>query len=290
MQEKKFQKPMTIDEQIINLKKINLVIDDEDYAKQFLNQVSYYRLIKAYSIGLKSTNGKYLDNINFDHIVRLYKFNGKLRQLLFHLFERIEINFRCSISNYFSLKYGLTAYKCPEYFANTNYHSDFLNDINTEISRNSRSPFVRNYTQNYPNGDIPFYALIELFSFGTLSKFYKNLFNTDKKEIAKEYNVGYTYLESWLESISYVRNICAHYGRVYNAILTKRPVLYNQYVEQGINNARIFSIIICLHHILPNDGMWKDFVKNLQNLISYYQDILNMDAIGFPANWLDILK
>ena len=53
---------------------------------------------------------------------------------------------------------------------------------------------------------------IEVFSFGTLSKFYKNMKNVDKKVVAKSFGIGYTYLESWLESISYVRNICAHYG------------------------------------------------------------------------------
>ena len=36
--------------------------------------------------------------------------------------------------------------------------------------------------------------------------------NVDKKVVAKSFGIGYTYLESWLESISYVRNICAHYG------------------------------------------------------------------------------
>lgn len=53
---------------------------------------------------------------------------------------------------------------------------------------------------------MPIYALVEVFSFGTLSKFYKNMLNRDKKAIAKSFGIGYTYLESWLESISYVRN------------------------------------------------------------------------------------
>jgi len=56
-------------------------------------------------------------------------------------------------------------------------------------------------------GDLPIYALVEVFSFGTLSKFYKNMKNEDKKTVAKSFGIGYTYFESWLESISYVRNI-----------------------------------------------------------------------------------
>lgn len=53
MELKKHQVPMTIDEQVENLKELGLVINDEETVKEFLNDVSYFRLIKAYSIGLK---------------------------------------------------------------------------------------------------------------------------------------------------------------------------------------------------------------------------------------------
>ena len=86
---------------------------------------------------------------------------------------------------------------------------------------------------------MPIYALVEVFSFGTLSKFYKNMKNGDKKIVAKSFGVGYTYLESWLESIVYVRNICAHYGRLYNAKLAKTPILYKEYSKAGIRNMRV---------------------------------------------------
>ena len=39
--------------------------------------------------------------------------------------------------------------------------------------------------------------------FHLLSKFYKNMKNPDKKAVAKSFGIGYTYFESWLESISY---------------------------------------------------------------------------------------
>jgi len=54
---KHHQSPLNIDEQIANLKSINLIIEDEYSAKKFLNDVSYFRFIKAYSLGLKPKNG-----------------------------------------------------------------------------------------------------------------------------------------------------------------------------------------------------------------------------------------
>lgn len=131
-------------------------------------------------------------------------------------------------------------------FENTNYHKLFIEDIREEVKRNSKAPFVKNFRENYEGGELPIYALVEIFSFGILSKFYKNMKNADKKEVAKEFGVGYTYLESWLESISYVRNICAHYGRLYNAKLSKTPRIYNQYRETGIGSNRIFGVVLCM--------------------------------------------
>ena len=61
---------------------------------------------------------------------------------------------------------------------------------------------------------------------------YKNMENEDKKEIAKEFDVDYIYLESWIENLSYARNICANYGRLYGAKLTKTPKLYREYLNQ----------------------------------------------------------
>lgn len=42
---KQHQQPMTIDEQIDNLKNIGLTVEDEEYAKRILNDISYFRLI-----------------------------------------------------------------------------------------------------------------------------------------------------------------------------------------------------------------------------------------------------
>lgn len=124
----------------------------------FLNDVSYFRFIKAYSLGFKSKNGPYHDGVTFEQLVELYLFNANFRQLLFAQIEKVEINLRCRILNYFSSMYGVLGYKNSSYFSNTNYHAAFLIDINNEISRNKRAPFIKNFQTNYENGDIPFYA------------------------------------------------------------------------------------------------------------------------------------
>ena len=184
MERKKHQEALTVKEQIENLKSLNLIIKDEYLATQFLNDVSYFRFIKAYSLSLKPKNGNYYDGVTFEQLVELYLFNANFRQLLFAQIEKVEINLRCRISNYFSSTYGVLGYKNVSNFANANYHTAFLIDIQSEINRNKRAPFIKNFQNNYENSDIPFYALVEIFSFGTLSKFFKNMKNADKKFIA----------------------------------------------------------------------------------------------------------
>ena len=136
---------------------------------------------------------------------------------------------------------------------------------------------------------MPIYALVEVFSFGTLSKFYKNMKNADKKAVAQSFGIGYTYLESWLESISYVRNICAHYGRLYNAKLSKTPILYKEYSQAGIGNNRIFGVLLCMKHILKNDAHWNQYVDQIELLINKYEKV-DVETMGFPKNCKELLQ
>lgn len=286
---KKHQPSMTLDEQINNLKTIGLIIANEEYAKKILNDISYFRLIKAYSLNLKPKNGDYIENVTFEQIVELYLFNANFRQILSPEIEKIEINMRCRIANYFGEQYGVLGYLDANNFENPKYHQNFLDDIEEEINRNFKAPFVKNFRENYEGGYLPIYALVEVFSFGTLSKFYKNMKNPDKKAVAKSFGVGYTYLESWLESISHVRNICAHYGRLYNAKLSKTPILFKEYSSSGIGNNRIFGVLLCLRTLLKYDLHWNLFVDKVEMLFEKYESV-NRKTMGFPENWKELLE
>lgn len=157
-------------------------------------------------------------------------FNANFRQTIFSQIERIEINLRCRVANYFSVKYGVLGYEKSENFVSEEFHEQFLDDIRVEISRNRKAPFVKNFQTNYVDGKIPFYALVELMSFGTLSKFYKNMKNEDKRAIADIYNVKYIYLESWIENIAFVRNFEDDEGKsckVKGAVQTYKKLLEN---------------------------------------------------------------
>lgn len=280
---KDHQKPIDIDAQIKNLEQLNCTINDYEETRTFLNDVSYFRLVKGYCFGLKSKNSNFNDGVSFNQIKGLYLFNAKFRHLLFPEIEKVEINLRCRLANYFSCKYGALGYKESKNFKDKEYHTLFLQEIEREVSRNSRSPIVKNYRNNYIGGDLPFYALIELFSFGMLSKFFKNMKNEDKKEIAKFYGIGYTYLESWFEHLSVVRNICARYGRFYSYNISIKPILYSQYTSKHISNAKIYASLICLKHLLPHNEHWQRFVATIGLLLEQFPCV-KPEYLGFPTN------
>lgn len=279
------QEAFTVHEQIKNLKALNLIIEDEVEAEKFLSNVSYFRFVKAYSLGLKRKNSNYYEGVTFNQLRELYVFNAKLRKLIFEQIEHIEIGLRCKVSNYFSLKYGVLGYQNEENFIDYQIYKGILEEIKRDIEHNKRASFIRNFKENYVNGDIPFYALVEVLSFGTLSKFYKNMKGEDKKAVAQMYNVGYTFLESWIESIAHVRNICAHYGRVYNAKLSKTPKLYK---EDKYNTNRIFAVLCCMKRISNEKKAWNVFVKALYNLFIEYPCAIK-STMGFPDGWEKIL-
>ena len=61
---KTHQPALSVDEQITNLRNIGLIIEDEEYSRSILNDISYFRLIKAYSLGLKPKKWKLLRERN----------------------------------------------------------------------------------------------------------------------------------------------------------------------------------------------------------------------------------
>ena len=74
---KEHQTPIDIEAQIKNLELLNCTIDDYEETRTFLNDVSYFRLVKGYCFGLKSKNSNFNDGVSFNQIKGLYLFNAK---------------------------------------------------------------------------------------------------------------------------------------------------------------------------------------------------------------------
>lgn len=112
------KKALTYEEQVDRLEKVhNLTIDSKEDAISILSRINYYRL-SAYGIGLKKNDDpeKYADGISLKTLYRLYVFDSRFRNILFHTVEHIEIQFRTQMANYLALKYGPECYTDHQFF------------------------------------------------------------------------------------------------------------------------------------------------------------------------------
>lgn len=111
-----------------------------------------------------------------------------------------------------------------------------------------------------------------------------------RNEIAKRnYRIPAIYLRSWLKCLSYVRNICAHYGRLYNRPLTSKPRLDRKAKKLGFPQGKIFANIYILKELIPDRKKWIDFITRLDALLTEYKDVVELERIGFPEDWEAIL-
>ena len=107
----KYNKPaLTFSQQVDLLIARGLVVNNKKRVEKTLANISYYRL-SAYMLPFKECqNGVVIDRFvpdtTWEMVYDLYKFDRKLRLLLFDAIERIEIAIRTQIVNQLSLKYG----------------------------------------------------------------------------------------------------------------------------------------------------------------------------------------
>lgn len=284
---KEIKKPTTFKEQVELLKSKNLIIENKEKAICILQKVNYYRL-STYMLTYK-TKDRFHDGVSIRDVYSLYQFDKELRNLILPMLENIEIAFRAHIAYLIAHKYGALGYKDYRNFKNKNYHKSMLKNFKKEINR-SDEIFVGHYKWYY-GGVFPIWVVIEVTSFGVLSKMYNNLKDEDKDKIAnKYYNAKGEFVRTWLHSLSTLRNICAHYGRLYNRKLRVTPKLFKADKKKGIKNNTVFANLFIIGRLSLDKDEWGHFVTKLEALIEHYNNVVDLKCLGFPENWQDILR
>lgn len=288
----------SFEEQVQILKSRNMKIENEEKAIEILKMTNYYR-ITAYALQFKTESG-YVDGATFETMYKLYKFDKRLRHIILEILESIEISLRTYMAYHLSMKYGAEAQENEQIFKNNDYykgyddnygrhHNGLIDEIRSEILKSRKELFVKHHLNKY-NGHFPIWVVVELFSFGMLSKTYMNLILEDQKAISKNcFDINYKLLESWLNNLSYIRNICAHYGRLYNKKMTITPMIHNKYKKDNIVLNRFFISILAIKELTKNIPEWATFKIQLETLIHEYIDVIDLELIGFPENWSEIL-
>lgn len=293
----KYNKPAkTITEQINQLKQRGLIITDIPKAEHYLNKVGYYRLSGYWWPMLADKNTRiFKPNSTFDNVIAIYNFDKELRLLLFEIIESIEITLRNKLIHYPSLEISPWWFEDSNNFINDIAHTDVLISIDRELQQ-TKEVFIKEHYKKYHTDTRrpPAWKTLEVVSFGTISKLYGNLKNSikSKNKIAQDLGiVNHTFLPSWLQSISQIRNMCAHHSRLWNKNLPGAPKLMTKPPNAWLNNvptaSEFFMLYIhlcCMKYLInvinPNNNM----TQRLLDLLNTYKNI-DPKALGLKPDW-----
>lgn len=276
------KQPTTYDEQIEKLQQRGCMIEDVPFCKKALASINYYRLT-AYFLPFKNADGSYHTGITFHRVYRIYEFDRKLRELLFAAIEEIEISLRVRFAYYHAHQYGAEGYLDDSNFKSRHDAEKFTRHLNQEIKNNEKVLFVKHHLENY-NGHFPIWVATELFTFGMLSYFYADMKTRDQKYLASElYGTTPKNLVSWLRCCTDLRNICAHYGRLYYRIFPAIPAGID---VPAAAQRRLWGTVLMLRNLYPDMGKWNDsIIPRMQALFEEYQNDIDLYHIAFPKDW-----
>jgi len=216
--------------------------------------------------------------------------------------EIIEVALRAKLINHLSqAKDSGLWYLDDSIFERKDYFEELALDLKYEFDR-STEPFARDYIAKHPNwnsesldGDNPdAWMILEVATFGTLSKMYKNLKNQlpQKASIANDFGI-YSVKEfsSWLEAISVLRNIIAHHSRLWNRNLSKQPSNLKGHRDKWIQNPLtenqkkkpygiITSMIYLCNAVYPENQVKQELLSLLDNSAD-----IPYGKFGFTGDW-----
>lgn len=272
------KKHITFKEQIEKLKSKGCTINNIDVCENNLKHIGYYRL-SAYFLPFKKQDNTYENGLTFDRVLNIYDFDRKLRNIIFAAIEVIEVSLRARLADFHSQKYGPLGYLDSNSFNSKHDAVKFKGKIDREIENNKNVLFVKHHIEKY-DSKFPLWVICELFTFGTISYFYNDLKTADKKEFA---GAEYKEMISWLRCCTDLRNICAHYGRLYYRIFSAAPSGFRINESQ---QRRLWGAILSVKALYPSKEKWNsEFLPQIEALFEEYKDDINLYHLAFPSDW-----
>ena len=281
---------ITVQAQIALLKSRGMVFADDKKALHLLENISYYRFSGYwYPLLADKKNHVFKTGATFEAAFNLYKFDRELRKLMSAELEKIEIAVRTKMARIFSLAHGAFWIENASLFTNQTIYTATLDKIQEELDR-SDEEFILSFKSKYANPFPPSFILLETTSFGALSRLYDILKpGKDKKDVAKSFGLPDKVFVSWLHSLVYIRNMCAHHARLWNRQVGIKPLYpkhtYNAWIDtNGISNRRLYYVLSMIIYLLNTVNPKHTFKQKIENLFQKYPNVDRM-AMGFPNNW-----
>lgn len=324
-----YQKPwLSLEQQLDNLQARGLRVSDRDKTLRCLQRMGYYRL-SGYWFAFRERSGPCclldkqrlnkaqakvellaLDSFKpaatFQNAVDLYVFDKELRLLAMDALERVEIALRVDVSHTLG-QLDPFAYLRPEIFHHT--FSQILNKDSgltrhhewigkhAQLILRSKEEFV---THNRAKYGLPlaFWVACEVWDFGTLSTLFGGMQEAEQDAIAAKYGVrNGRVFASWLRSLNYLRNVCAHHSRLWNRNIVDQPKLppveelpwVAAFAGNSHGLARCFLLLRILREMLGVINPTSSWPTRMKDHLVSFPELghlgLNLAGMGAPADW-----
>jgi len=283
-----YTKPaLSFEQQVSLLTHRGLVIDDPAQAAATLSRISYYRLSAYFKPFKLAASDDFAPGTTFQAILALYEFDKELRFLLADPLECIEVYFRTRITYELAIRGDAFAHCKAAMFLSHFNHPNFL-DEQDKLERKPTVQFVKHFRDKYKSEPrLPIWMATELMPFGTLSWLFPNLGLEIQKAISDDLCVDRSVLKSWLSSLSYVRNVCAHHARMWNKELAIRPMIprsQSRWTYPALDNKRCYSIFLLLHDVMSRIHPTHRWSETLVLFLSNGSD-LQLAGMQVPKAW-----
>ena len=169
----------TTEELVSSLKEKGLIISNNAKAINYIRNIGYFRL-KAYFYPLyKEPKHKHLfkQEASFDKLMNMYRFDRKLRLLLFNEIEKIEVAFRSTIVNIVSDVLGDIFWMTERKYFKSEFHfNSSLSLIQSEYEK-SKEEFIIHFKNKYSDSHRfpPPWMIAEILPLGNLCHIFMNL-------------------------------------------------------------------------------------------------------------------
>lgn len=283
---------MLLPDLISLLKNRGLSISDEQKAINYLTNIGYFRL-SAYCYPLldePKTNHRFKHGATFDLVMKMYRFDRKLRILLFNEIEKIEVAIRSALSNWISNELGDIFWMTdPKHFKNPAFFEKRIAIIQSELEK-SDEDFIIHFRNIYSNPYPPAWMIAEIVPFGMICSTFNNLkYKSIKKKVANHFGLPAPVFSSWLVLLVSLRNLCGHHNRTWNK---ENPLIPADLISPAfpwIDNSttdmkRVYYRICIIKYLLFTVSQNNTFTEKLSSLLAEFHTV-DIQAMGFPVNW-----
>lgn len=274
-----------------------MAFSDRKHAAHCLQHISYYRL-GAYWLPFEidaevEGEHKFAHGTDFGDALALYVFDRQLRLLVMDAIERVEVSLRGCWAYRMATRYGPHGFLDPNIYAKSEQFERARDSLLEELAR-SKDTFVKHYQTKYDDPEHPpVWMVSEILSLGQLSKWYGNLgARADRQAIAKSYGIDEKVLESCAHHLTYVRNICAHHGRLWNKqfivtmVVPNAPGALKLAMNPGTER-KLYNTLAMLGYLMGIVAPSSDWRQRLRDLVATCEHA-KLAAMGFPEEWLSM--